>query len=178
VTAHRVIDHAAHLQAADLPGQDAVLDHRDGAAGFDRRDEGEVLRRGLRRRLEGFGRGGDQLPLHGSPHGDREGELLGPTGEQSGVAIGHELQAARPLPPRPRQCGAESSAGVVLDQHPRDVVVDQRRARRVRRQVARDGATQVVADEGAQLDAAEARPSVGLAGVDDGYFLAPALRVP
>jgi hypothetical protein len=58
------------------------------------------------------------------------------------------------------------------------VVVDERGARGVRRQVVRDDATEVVGDEGAQLDAAEARPTVGLAGVDDRYFLAPALRVP
>jgi hypothetical protein len=82
------------------------------------------------------------------------------------------------LAPRPRQSRSESSGRVVLDQHPGDVIVEQRRARRVRRRVARDGAAQVVADQGPQLEAAEARPSVGLAGVDDDYFLAPALRVP
>jgi hypothetical protein len=36
----------------------------------------------------------------------------------------------------------------------------------------------VGADERAQLDAAEARPSVGLAGVDDDRYFLAALRVP
>ncbi len=58
------------------------------------------------------------------------------------------------------------------------VIVDERRARRVRRQVARYVPTEMVGDEGTQLDAAEARPPIGLAGDDDRYFLAPALRVP
>jgi hypothetical protein len=154
-----------------------VFDHRDGAAGFYRRDEGEVSRRRRRRRPERLRRGGNKLALLRPPHRDREGERLGPTGEQSGVPISDELEAARPLAPRPRQRRTEPAAGIVLDQHPGDVVVDQRRARRVGRQVARDVPTEMVADEGAQLDAAEARPSVGLAGVDARYFLA-ALRVP
>ncbi len=50
--AGRVVDDPAHLEATDLAGDDTVFDDRRGAAGFDRRDEREMLR----------GRGGRPAP--------------------------------------------------------------------------------------------------------------------
>ena len=51
----RVVDDAAHLEAADLSGDDTVLDHRHGPGGAITSDEREVLVGGWWRREQRLG---------------------------------------------------------------------------------------------------------------------------
>jgi hypothetical protein len=80
----------------------------------------------------------------------------------------------------PGQGGSEATSRVVVDEHPGEVVVDQRRRpRREGRRVGRDLSAEVVADQRAQLDAAKPAAALGRSGIDGSYFLLlPDLRVP
>ena len=87
-----VVDDATHLQAAHLAGDDAVLDGRLGATGDDRVEQGEVRRRGVRRRNQRLGDGRQQRALVDVPDLDRERERGRPPGQHAGVARREDVQ--------------------------------------------------------------------------------------
>jgi hypothetical protein len=110
------------------------------------------------------------------PQRDRDGERLGAAGEQPRVTFGEEMEVGCPAPVGPGERRSEAASGIVLDEHPHDVALDQRRARCERRRGAVDIASDVVAYEGAQLEGAQPAEPVCFA-LDGGYFFA-AFRVP
>ncbi|MGH9271080.1 MAG: hypothetical protein ACRDZ2_07385, partial [Ilumatobacteraceae bacterium] len=75
-----------------------------------------------------------------------------------------------------RQGRAERSRRLVLGEHPRRPVDEQGSTGRERCGDGRDLATEVVADQRLQLEAAQ--PGAAVVGVDDDYFLPDALRAP
>ncbi len=112
---------------------------------------------GIRRRLrwcERLAHRREQQAILGEPDVDREPEALGPSGEQTGVAVGDELQRGRTVPKRPRQRTAERAVGGPVDQHPGGPVVHQRRPARIDLgvEVGRRVETEMLRDECSQLD--------------------------
>ncbi len=97
-------------------------------------------------------------------------------GQQAGGPLGEQVERGRPVAQRPRQRRAESALGQVLDEQPGGAVDDECGAWREDSRFGVDRATEVVADERLQLEAAQP----GAAVVADGdYFLpVPPLRVP
>jgi hypothetical protein len=178
VATDRVTDDAAHLQPAHLTRYHPMLDDGRGSASLDHGHEGEVGRsregrRGQRRALRQLERAAVDVP-----HRDWNGERRRPPGEQPGLAFGEEVECVGVPAPGPRQRGSETTCRIAVDEHPRNMIVDQRgRAGREARRLACDLAAEVLADQCAQLDAAEPAATLGRGGVDRGYLL-PDRRVP
>jgi hypothetical protein len=110
------------------------------------------------------------------PHRDRDGERLGAAGQQPGLTLGEDVDVGGATAVGPGERRPEAATGIVLDEHPHDGTLDQRRAGRERRRGTVDLAPDVVADERAQFEGAQPPAPVGLA-LDGGYFFV-AFRVP
>ena len=166
----RVVDDPAHLEAADLAGDDAVLDDRHGAAGLDRRRPARgapasaaAARRAARRRPAAASAASTCQTSIGTsnPPARRASSPVAALGEDV-ERVGAVAAAPRPAPRRGRARASSSQ------QHPRRAVGDAapRRAG-TRRASAPMLATEVVADERLQLDAAQ--PAAPAGSVDVGH---------
>ena len=165
--AGRVVDHPAHLEATNLAGDDTVFDDGRCATGFDRRDEGQMPGSRGRRRRQRLGHGRPELaPVH-LPDRDRGGEGGRPARQQSGVALSEEMQTCHLLAPGPGERRPEPSGRIVLDQHPRELAVDEGTPGREGEWFGGDVSAEVVTDQGAQLQTGEPAASVARRRVDD-----------
>ena len=135
--ADHVVDDPANLEATDLAGDDTVFDDRGCTAGFDRRNEREMLGVGGGRRRERLHHGRPELALVDLPHRDRGGERLRPARQQARVAVGEEVESAHLPATGPGQRRTEAASRVVIDQHPGEAVVDQCTSGRERELVRR-----------------------------------------
>ena len=166
VADRRGLDDAAHLEPAHLADHDAVFDVDAGPGRLDHGHELEMLGHGGGGRRERLGHDGQQRAVLGVPDGDREGEPLRPAGELPGVVLDDQVQRGRVVANRPGERWSERPRGRSVDEHPRGGVVDERGSRREPLGFGDDVttvvATEVLGDEGAQLDPEQpAAPVVG-----------------
>ena len=114
------VDHAAHLQSANLAPDDSVLDDDGRAGGDDVVDEAQVL--GPRRKRRGRRRGhhGDQLASVERPHVDRQPERRGPSGRD--VSATSDTRSSRSAPLRTAKTSRRAEPRAVVErrveQHP------------------------------------------------------------
>ena len=179
-----IVDDAAHLEAAHLAGDDAVLDRRLGAAGDDRVDQRQVRRRGAGGGAERLDDGREQRALVDVPHLDRERRT--PAARRASSPVSRSARTCSDVAPlRSAQASAgpsprAGSSSTSTHATPSTTIAAPGR------EGADDGfdvVTEVIADERLQLDAAQPAAPVGLveighAGRLPGDPHLPVLRAP
>ena len=154
-------DDPAHFEPSDLAGHDTVLDDRRRAGLDDQFVEPQVLGGSSHGWGDRFGDGREQQPTLGVPHGYRDRELSGASGERPGSRLGDDVELIGVVTDRPGQGATESPFRVGFKEHPRRPTDRQCRTRGERLRVGVDRPAQMVTDERPQLDADQ--PAMALA---------------